>query len=236
MDQIVTLEETKKENKKRDSYMRIIRIYIIPIISVLIFMNILIFFVIDKVGDLLNDVDEINSLENDLDTQSTLLDNIELLEEEEDTLLTNLSAINSIAPSGETEVVSFSEKVFNIAQSHNLSGVHQITSDNRDVASETVSTASSAVKLLEVPVTFNLVGNFSDIDEFITELSQIDDFVIISGFKLAGNLDDGWTFQLTFSKYQFEEDSVNSNSEYMLVSPTKRLDEEIEEYLNTRAL
>ncbi|MDQ6985157.1 MAG: type 4a pilus biogenesis protein PilO [Candidatus Dojkabacteria bacterium] len=243
MDQIITLEERKKkEASKSKKYAKFFKFYVVPIISVIIFMVSILLIIIPKFNEITTDTTAISSLESERSKASNKLGYVRALRSNQIELQQNLDFLDSIAPSGSTEVIEFSERLSSLADRYSLEIETQRANDLLSASSinqQGSNLADTSVTIQEIPVSFRMSGTFRNIDSFITELSRLDDFVILRDFTLEGIEEEGrslWTFELTFSKYQFREDSIEATGRYLKISPSSTLDSSILEYIDRKQL
>jgi hypothetical protein len=232
------LENPKKEDKLSQAK-KYFKFYIMPLISILIFLSIIIFLVIPKVNEIVEELDKLSQSNSAILDLNNKISDLKDLSSRFDNINSLLTKINIITPSQKTEVVKFRDKITSLANTNNLKILLQRLSEID--SSSTGSTANSTkdiLSLIEVPFVFELQGSFDNIKSFIDSLGKIDDFIIVSEMELISNdnnQNNDWIINLHISKYQFNEGNSSKLSEVFLqVDPTAKINKSLEDYLNKR--
>ena len=213
------IDKTKEDDyvfaKKVRDYRKLLRFYIIPFVSVLIFVFLLIFTIIPNINYMIDGLDEAKELK----VQSTQLDaritKLGKLKDDEERYLQILSKVNQIIPSEQSEVVKFRQKVAGFAtdeglEIQSLKAGENILDDNRDIELE-----NSNNQLIEIPSKFSFTGNFDSFRELLKKLYSGEDFFIITNMDIdVNNLNltgVNWKGQFDITKYQFSQSDLQDD-------------------------
>lgn len=213
------IDKTKEDDyvfaKKVRDYRKLLRFYIIPFVSVLIFVFLLIFTIIPNINYMIDGLDEAKELK----AQSTQLDaritKLGKLKDDEERYLQILSKVNQIIPSEQSEVVKFRQKVAGFAtdeglEIQSLKAGENILDDNRDIELE-----NSNNQLIEIPSKFSFTGNFDSFRELLKKLYSGEDFFIITNMDIdVNNLNltgVNWKGQFDITKYQFSQSDLQDD-------------------------
>lgn len=224
-----TLKENSKPKKPRDRK-TLIKIYIIPVLAILLFFYIIFGLIFQKISDIFNQLDEIESKQFELENKEQEITSLQGAIENVNVLQSSLTILNSLAPSAQTEVVEFQEKVEFLAIQNNLT----ITSQRlNDQASD--SADLTVLDLKQIPNVFEIVGSKQDIDEFIDDFSLIDDFIVVREMQYNGSIeDDTWRLELTTIKYQFGEADSEVLESYESISIDAEIPVLVDQYIQDR--
>lgn len=231
------LEIPKKEKKKEKGRLAKARIFLVPIIVIVVFFIVLIGWVIPRITSIFNNISRVKNLTTEIALHTDNLNK----HNEKNLMLSDLSAqlnvLNTLAPSSETDVVLFQRKITQIA------GINNLTVVNQALVERESESAQAGLSLKELLNTFTLIGSRSDLEVFITALDTIDDFVVVEQMRLnprqASNPAGEWALELQLLKYQF---SVPANEnlvreQYRAVpidaSPSKKVEEIIKRRLSS---
>ena len=141
--------------KKVRDYRKIIRFYIIPIASVLIFLTILVLTIVPNVKYMLDGLEKGKELRETSKLLDSRISRLESMRDQHDRNTQILSTVNSIIPSEQSEVVRFRQKVAGIGSGNNLqidslqAGETIIEERDTNVVSKTTN-----FQLIEIPSKF----------------------------------------------------------------------------------
>jgi len=236
-------EEINKKDNTKTNRNKYIKLYIIPITTLVTFLTIIIFLIIPKVSEILSQLDLISTNDNLIANKNTEINNLQTLTTNINSINENLNTINQLAPTGVSEVVKFRDEITLIIKQNNLTiNSQQLNESSVDTKNTNDPAIAGSIFLQEVPFIFELNGNYNDIINFITALNNVPDFIIIKEMEL--NAQQGtsnssqsqqntkWTFKMNIVKYQFKniKDDV-LNKVYLAVSSTIKIDKTISDYL-----
>ncbi len=229
------MENNKKNKKKLSQIKSVLTIFILPLIIILIFLIIVGVLILPKISEIFEQIEEVNEQSSEIEDTREEIVSLQNLAARSAKLISDLEIINSLAPTGQTEVVNFQNKITELARGNNLTLTSQRLSDIK-VDNTTFSNSSLVVR--EVPNLFNVVGSFEGIMNFIEGLSLLDDFIVVQEMSLSQNNDEArnWILTLTVVKFQFQSGSEQLNASYLQVPPTARIDEEVQEYIDSRSI
>lgn len=229
----------EKRNKKKFFDWTKLKFYGLPVISTSIFVIIVLFFIIPKITEIFSELENVDRLGKEQTELQNLLIETRRLQSNIDNLDAQLSVIDSIAPSRETEVLIFRNKIQQLAESNGLKFAFQVSSDT-NLQNQVTNAPLDALSLKEVATQFEVTGEFTNIEQFINQLNLIDDFIIIrqmslSSIELAEQSSfTEWELQLTIAKYQFNNETDAIREDYLKVDPNQQLDELMRDYINNR--
>ncbi|MCA9386650.1 hypothetical protein KC669_01305 [Candidatus Dojkabacteria bacterium] len=242
-DQKITIDKAFELNKKQKKHnaaykkwINIARIYVIPILAILIFLFILFGLTIPQVFRIFGLIGEIGDLNDRLDDKKKELVAVQGLNANADLLKQDLEILNSIAPSEQTEVVNFQQKISELARSHNLVINSQQLNENTTGIAESFIESNELLYLRELPNVFEITGNVGDVFDFIDDLEQIDDFIIVNEMDLSAGQEDTWNMTVNLIKYQFSERSSGEDlfNAYLQVPVTVVINSNVQEYLDKK--
>lgn len=203
-----TNTKKKKEKRTSDYYVHILKFYYLPVFIVMIFLLVAVFAVLPSLKSLLSNYSELNNLKNEVKDKDAKIEQLKALKNRSTQTEAYLASINKIAPVQKTNVTEFQNSIKNTAKSNRLSiqsarGGEEIVSDQQNTGS---------FQLVEIPMYFVFSGNFLDLKNFLNDLYQGEDFIIIEKMDLSkADKSTEWKMDLTLVKYQFiQKDSDTS--------------------------
>ncbi len=228
----------KEKRKKKDGSLlkKRLRVYVVPIVALTLFFGTIIFLVIPRITSILDSLQQISAKSSELKSKLDDFNKLQVIVNNSEKLRTELSIINSLAPSGETEVVEFQNRIAALALSNSVIITSQKFNDTRI---DIIEGLESNLLLKEVPSVFNIVGSYQNILNFISQLSTLTDFVVVQSMELSSRnseaLEDNWFLDLTLVKYQFGiVDELLAISEYIAVPVDAILSTRMQEYIDSR--
>jgi len=232
------VDKTKEDDyvfaKKVRDYKKLIKFYLIPIVSVLLFLVILIFTVIPNVKYMLDGLEEAKALRDKSDQLDARIERLKVLQEQQDRDKEILAKIDEIIPSERSEVVKFRQKVASTGVEQGLSvetlqaGEIIIEENDKNIINKTGN-----LQLIEIPSKFSFSGNFDSFRQLFRNLYAGDDFFIISNMDLDVNnivsRNSSWKGQFDLTKYQFSEERATQN--YADVPETEPVNQEVVRFI-----
>lgn len=218
------LEAKKEEEKVPIS--KIIRLYVIPLVTLGIFSGIVVLLIVPAVNGLFAGLEEISVLgeeANDLDED--LLD-LQALQSNFNQVESDLQDINSIVPTGDTEIASFQERIVKLAIDQGLI-VREVQTAEQIL--QTGEQDISVLGIIEIPTLFSIEGELDLAVDFITGIQQIDDFIIIGEMDLSSSDNIKWNLELLLIKYQFQDPNEDNRllEAYSRVPPSAQANSEV---------
>ncbi len=223
------------KGKGLKDYWTDVRFYYLPILILVVFFLIVFLGVYPALSLLLGNIDELDSIRDQVQKKDEKIVILKELETQKDTTNRYLVSINEIAPVEKTNVANFQTAIKNIASQNNLR-VIDATSGEEIVANE--ESATNFLQLIEVPTSFELQGSFQDLRNFLIDIYQGDDFIIIEEMKFRkeeGETD--WRMDVIFVKYQFVESETMQTTqlnEYIKISEASRPAQEVLDFLDEK--
>lgn len=235
---IDTFLNEKRDKKKFFDWTKV-KFYGLPVISTAVFISIVLLLIIPKISEIFSELENIDKLAKQQTQLQDLLKETRKLQSDMLNLDAQLAIIDSIAPSKETEVLIFRNKIQQLAQSNGLKFSFQVSSDT-NIQTQVTPTTEDTLSLKEVATQFEVTGDFTNIEQFINQLSLIDDFIIIRQMSLSAIQSTeeesitGWELQLTIAKYQFSNESDAIREDYQKIDPKQEIDALMKSYINKR--
>lgn len=232
------LEEQKSQGWNAKKLQLIFKLYLLPVITLSIFIFILLQFVLPELGRIWQNLDTTSQTLEQVTVLDTTVANLVKLVSKDAELQEQLDALNSVVPTGLTSVSGYNNKVISLAAKHTLV-ISQADTDEDliDVEEDQIS----AVAMVQIPAKFAVQGSLLNIRNFISELQSVDDFVIIGEMDLRRATDEQgevWLLRISLWKYQFQQaDSEGNDLEqiYERIPPTALPDPTVLEIVNENA-
>ncbi len=236
-----TLQKEKKGIDIR-ALEKVLKIYILPLVSMALFFLVIIFLVIPKISEIFSSLDIISKENMSYEQAKVNLDELQSASQNTNTMLSQLDVVNQTTPTGKTEVVKFRDKITNLTTKNNLVILSQQLSENNLPTGENQQSTDGSLSLQEVPFTFEIQGQYSSLINFLKDLSSIDDFIIVREMELNSNAistsvsgSDLWVLKLTINKYQFSQISQESQDNiYQNIPISAQPSQKVLDYVNSK--
>jgi hypothetical protein len=213
----------------KKSRAKLIKIYLVPIITLVVFVGIIVFMIIPKISEIFSSLGKINADNEQIAVLNALDADLSGLEKNKGAIETDLVDLNTIASGGTTRVVEFRDKIAGILTSFGL----DIESQNISESSFITTDVDSSIILIEIPFTFSVTGSLDDTKAFINSLSTIDDFAIVKELDIKKGTTEAWLMNIILIKYQFgtnpEAETLYQNVDIHTIVP-----DNIRGYLDSR--
>ncbi|MEP7103467.1 MAG: hypothetical protein ABI721_02030 [Candidatus Dojkabacteria bacterium] len=243
---IQDLDQQKKEKDlKRKKQTKFLKLYILPIFTIIVFVTIIGVFVIPKINQLFAVLDEISTNNDNVTQLSQKLSEVKALDSDSNTILSNLDTVNNIATSQNTQVVSFRDKISNLISQNGLNIISQRLSESTIDPDSSTQNLTGNVNLVELPFIFEIVGPFENIKSFIASLNTIDDFVIVKEMEItvrdsdtltqdpSAQTNGDWSLKIDLVKYQFLE-AKDLKDLYLNAPATAKISDDMKAYIELR--
>lgn len=243
------IDSAIKMSQKAERY-KMIKLYFVPLFGFVSFMGIILLLVLPKITQLFSLVEETSNLTTQIEQKDTVIAGLNNLKLNSAQVNGQLSTINSIIPPGTTEVVSFRDRITDIAETNGLTIDAQRLSEVVDAniidAQAEVQNYIGTLGLQEVPSVFQVSGTFTEIDRFVRALDTLEDFIVVKEMKL--NLKDEvnadlnnlalqeWTLEIQLVKYQFANSNNNEEIQkiYLNIPSTAKPEQNVLDYLDRK--
>jgi hypothetical protein len=252
---LATISKQKEKNGPK-SLEEVTKLYLIPLLMVIITILLLFFLVLPQVNGLTDTLSLINAEQEEYTRLREIEQNRSNLAQITNQQQADLAKIDSIIPQSQTAVVDFSESIREKARQNRLvvneSVVGEIvTATPRGISGGGAGGNQPGLELVELPSEFSLSGRFNNIQGFLSDIFGGEDFIVIKEMTLnrrvvnqeeAGDTSfsqsntDNWSLNLVLVKYQFrlaptasEEDLQRS---YFSVPENLRPNQEVLEFIN----
>jgi Tfp pilus assembly protein PilO len=229
----------KEQDNKAKGRNKILKLYIIPIVSIIIFLAIIFFVDLDKIKSVFSSLDQLSVNNDEITKLGTELTQLEALSLNSEKIKDNLSIVNDIAANTDTQLIAFRDKVSSLVEGNNLTIISQKLSETPLTADQAQNQqgVSGNINLIELPFIFEIAGDFGDIKSFISELNTIDDFTIVKEMELSSLTGEStvgeWSLKITLVKYQFIT-SDKLATLYTNVPSTAKISDKMQEYIDLR--
>ncbi len=215
---------------------------LLPIATLTGFIIIVLVLLIPKLSQIFGDIEVITQNNQIIKEKNSELLTLSALKDSYPQIATNLNLINTIAPSGVTQVLGFRDKITELAETNSLIVTSQSFSENEIInnLSQIYRDSSGNVLMIQsIPSLFSIEGKYDDIIRFIKGLDLIGDFVVIKqmDFIVKDRLNPLATpkTEIRFDKFLFNSTNAELLREsYLQIPSTLRPSEEFLEYINTR--
>lgn len=231
-------EEAAKKRTSKD-YVNMFKFYYLPIIVIAVFFGIMIKGTYPSLTGIFDTNDEIDAIQTKVEQMDKRLVLLNGLKERGTEIDEYLQHINQIAPVEKTKVTEFQQSVKAVAEQSNLevidsrAGEEIIRTDDEE--------AQQDIALVEIPAEFTLLGDFSRIKNFLTEIYQGGDFIVIhemSFEKVQQKYGEAWQLKIILVKYQFIEpivdESIGIIDTYNSVPEEARPDQTVLEFIDKK--
>lgn len=232
------VEQKKKDQEKNKQRMKFIKLYIIPIISIIAFLAIVFFVDLGKISEVFGALDQIAADNDEVAKLNTELTQNRVLDNNASTILRDLQIVNEIAASSSTQLITFRDKVSQLVSESSLQILSQQLSETPLTVEQAQSqqNASGNVNLIELPFIFEISGSLANIKTFISKLNSIDDFTIVKEMELSSLESETlgeWSLKITLVKYQFITSEALDRL-YQNVPATAKISSQMQEYIDLR--
>lgn len=226
--------------EKKKNNIKIIKLYVIPIMAIAFFVGILLLLTIPKINEIFSSLDTVAANNLTIADNNLKLAQLDRLTGQYNNIVSNLGVIDGIAPLGSTEVVKFRDRVTSIIQSNNIEIINQRLSEANTEADTQDSQNVSPIILQEVPFIFTITGSYQNIVNFINSLSTVEDFIVIKEMELTsttnGDLNANWQLKINIVKYQFNTDAnADLRNLFINVPIDANLNTLIQQYIAARS-
>jgi Tfp pilus assembly protein PilO len=234
------IEEGKKERQEKSTLhkvRRFLRVYLIPVTAIIIFFFVMIGLVIPKIFGIFGQIEMIDQMNDELRQRQGELASVRTMDNRSTFLEGDLATLDSLAPTGATEVVNFQSKIADLALARGLTVNNQVVSDSISTLSESFLDSNELLRLREVPNIFEISGNANNVFSFIQDLSSLGDFIVVDEMNLTAVENNQWNMRINIIKFQFAERGSEDEryQSYIQVPVTARIHSDIQEYLNSRS-
>jgi len=229
-------KEKKEEKKMQLGLLKTIRIYVLPLISILIFLFITFFFNVSKTFEIFDGLDEVDALNEELNETRERQAALQNLRNNEAELNSDLNLINELTSTGETRVVQYQENLKTLSADE---GLETLNIEVGELRRSLAVSSQEGLLLRELPAELESSAPYSDIVDFIGSLNTLRDFVIVTEMKLNYDASSDevnlWNLSLVLTKYQFfEEDPDFLQNKYLNIPPQREISDEVNEYLDRK--
>ncbi|MFC1780092.1 hypothetical protein ACFLY9_00135 [Patescibacteria group bacterium] len=260
-EQLKDAEEQKKNaNEKsggaRENIIRAIVYYSLPLLSIGVFIGILIFGTIPSIRGILNYNNEVKVKNEEVKELDKELGILQEIKDESVQTQSDLAIIDKIVPSNKTQVVKFVGEIEDLAGKHNLEISKYVSGEQIKQLEEKLEEESLSIAIINIPTTSEYIAMFDDVKDFLNELYNKDDFIIVGTLEMQGHKareylsglqeeqgtnitvdvslpQSSWTMEVTFVKYQFSKGFSQYISE-SAIPLNSEVDEETLKFIRKR--
>lgn len=236
------LDEIQPKDFNLSEVLRDVLFYSLPLFSFIFFMLIFFSAVLPGIDSINTKLTEIESLESQVTTLEERIVNIQKLGESNAEIQDTIEKINSIVPTGQTEVVKFGDRISETVALHSLlnnilkTGELVVVTNETDGLEETnLEQDSSVLPLSQIPTKFDLRGSFEDIRQFFITLYQGQDFFVVEKMELNSSESEEWYGEISLVKYQFSP-STNFDpvKAYFSISENSKINPQVLTFLEKK--
>lgn len=246
------LEELQPKEFKLGDVLKDILFFSLPLFSFLFFIGILFNAVIPNIEDMGKRLTEVEKLRVDEAALKVRIAKIRDLQTNIASIQETIDKINTIVPTGRTEVVKFGDRIMlNINQNGLMSEGYQVgESELVSVVDKTPTAIVDPVTgltsledptylpLYQLPAIFNVTGQFNDIRNFFKQLYTGQDFFVVDKMDLTGSggpQNGDWTGDISLVKYQFTlNPAFDPIKAYMGISESTALNQTVMNFLQAK--
>lgn len=218
--------------------------YVLPILAFLFFLFVLFNGVIPSIQDMNTRLDEIEKLRVEDAALNDRIQKIRALENNINNMQAVIDKIDSLIPTGRTEVVAFGERII-----ANITDTGLVYDELKTGELEIVSSTSyidpaalinmkddpTYLPLYSLPTTFNVTGPYESIRTFFINMYKGQDFFVVDEMELTKNSDTAWSGDISLAKYQFTENpSFDPFKAYFSISEDSPLNQEVIDFLEKK--
>lgn len=240
-------QQRKKANQQKSElarrfsnidFRRVIRLYLLPFVILLVFGAILFVLVIPRIFSIISSVQKINDINAEANTVTENISRLSQLNQQKQQISSDLEIISEVVPDGSTEIVSFQQKVTQLARSNYALQVGRGETSESSLVDEEEKeeiAVDSPLPMVEIPSTFALSGTLDNIKGFVNNINTIDDFVVVDEMSLEQE-GGTWSMSITFVKYQFLGETAATDPEklYNNVSLNTDPNQELLQFLRSK--
>jgi Tfp pilus assembly protein PilO len=192
--------------ERRNLLLKDFKKYVVPIISVLIFIVIIAFAIIPLYLQTVENSRSLKSRREEIDSQQILVSELEQLAEESVSNSELIDMLDGIIPATQTEVVAFQRKVSVLAEQNSVDIEEVVVGEKIlvNTGGQEQINISSALYIVQIPIQFKLVGQVPDFQGFLNDIYSSGDFIIVTQMSLVNrDFQSDTVMDITLSKYQF---------------------------------
>ncbi len=240
----------KQENEKKigeSKGMKLskqIRLYGIPIFSLLLFIGLVLFVVIPEVNGLFESIEIRKQKIAEQEVQEDELSALKTLSEDSANNQDLLNYLEIIIPTAKTEVVSFQQKVIELSEKSNIEvqdvvvGERILVQTRKNLETGIEEKNTNELQLVQIPLQFSLIGEIRSLQNLLSELYNGSDFIVVTEMDLVNSPDGSNTsMNLVLSKYQYLPIGSDEEKSQLLsnVSYKEELNQEVIEFIERKS-
>lgn len=215
-----------------------VKTYYLPLIAFLAFLGILFFLSIPKIQSYTGQIEEKKKLEGTYTKLASELKELEQLRVDREANADMHAKLNTIIPTKLTEVVGFQGKVSELASNAFITvgdsnfGEKLLLNSKGQTEEATVE-----MKLVQMPVDFELSGTVDNFRNLLFSIYNSDDFIVVTEMSLSNPDEGDAEIKMTLSKYQFAPLASKEAEEKILstVSYKEKPDQNVIEFIKRKS-
>lgn len=231
---IVRDKDTTSERFR--SMVSYLKFYALPFFSGGIFAMIILFAVLPSLQKTFRTLDEIDDLREQDTALQTRIERLETLQASASQIRVIVDRINTIVPTGQSDVVAFRERVVTSSTEESLD-LDKLSSGETLLAADAQTVPN--FNIIQIPSLFSLNGEFQSFRRFLNNLYSGDDFFIVNEMTLSfaptEAEPDLWIGKFELIKYQFfADEEFDATATYTGVDDNAEPNAEVVNFLETR--
>jgi len=236
------------KNMKGRSLEKELKVYLVPILSIMGFIALLAFVSIPAIKNVYASFDEKELISSELEQKNIELRELQELSESNELNSELLDRLDRIVPTAQTEVVEFEKKVRNIAFDSVVDitdviiGERVLIDKDKGVVSDPTVPVGQVkrqpkLQLVQIPMQFDMKGSLPNFRDMLLSIYNGNDFIIISEMELENSATEDAHMELVLSKYQYLPIDNEEDEKLLLssVSYKQALDEEVIEFIKRKS-
>lgn len=255
-------EATTGKVTVKKSFKEILVFYTVPIVSILLFLAIVGFFVVPTVNGIYSNFNKVESLKKKKDADKPTLTSLVKLRDNDQQTQDDLAVVDKIVPSEKTKIVTLQKFIQDTVEKYGLTlksytigeqlrpvSVGSDSSSGVRPSAASEASSSKPVKKTEdslrvVPTTVKIEGKFSDIQKFFNEFYLLNSLFIVDSLNMKASQSIApadlptsevkWNLDVTFAKYVFSEDFLTDEDVFNQLPASATPDQTTLDYIKKR--
>ncbi|MBD3363085.1 hypothetical protein GF362_05175 [Candidatus Dojkabacteria bacterium] len=237
------LRKKQQQKMESESLERKIKLYYVPIFSLIIFAAILFYATIPQIKEMYKSLEDKEKVEAELQQAKVELTELQQLRESNQLNSELLDRLNLIIPTSKTEVVSFEEKLRQIGF-ETIVDLPELITGERILENEPevspdgeTSQGKPQLKLVQIATELSLTAPLQNFRDFLSAIYTGSDFIVITEMELENQLEGNSKMEIALSKYQYLpiEDGEKERQLLDSVSYKEKLDEVVIDFIERKS-
>jgi len=255
-------EVTPNKITVKRSFKEILAYYTLPIVSVVLFLAIIGFFIVPTINGIYANFNKVEDLRKKKDAEKPTLTSLVKLRDNDQQTQDDLAVVDKIVPSEKTKIVTLQKFIQDTVEKYGLtlksytigeqlrpvSVGSDISSSVRPSSASDLDTSKPVKKtedsLRVAPTTVKIEGKFSDIQKFFNEFYLLNSLFIVDSLNMKASQSIApadlstsevkWNLDVTFAKYVFSEDFLTNEDVFNQLPASATPDQTTLDYIKKR--